>query len=205
MKRILFSMSLMTTVAFGQDATPAERDKAIRYLAETRKGVEDSVKGLTDAQWKYKPGPDRWSIAEVVEHLAVIEDIIKGVFAKLPEGPAPAADRDAAKFDAELLAKTLDRSKKFEAPPQARPAARWTPDGALQHFLASRAQTTELARSTMGLRAHTVAHPVFGAMDGYQWILAVAAHSARHTQQILEVKADPGFPAARGTAAPALH
>jgi hypothetical protein len=31
-------------------------------------------------------------------------------------------------------------------------------------------------------------------MDGYQWILAVAAHSARHTQQILEVKADPKFP-----------
>jgi hypothetical protein len=205
MKRLLVVTLALTAAAFGQDATSAQREKASSYLAETRKGVEDAVKGLTDAQWKYKPGPDRWSVAEIVEHLAVIEDIIKGVFARLPEGPAPAADRDAARVDAEMAAKVLDRSVKFEAPPQARPAARWTPAGALEHFETSRAQTTELLRATPALRAHTVLHPVFGPLDGYQWILAVAAHSARHTQQILEVKADPGFPAAHGTAAPALH
>jgi uncharacterized damage-inducible protein DinB len=196
---------MLALTAIGQDITSAERAKGIRYLAETRKGVEDAVKGLTDAQWKYKPAPDRWSIAEIVEHLAVIEDVIKGVFAKLPDGPPPAADREATKIDQELLAKTLDRTTKYEAPPQARPAARWTAEGALQHFIQSRTQTGELLRSTPDLRAHTVTHPVFGPMDGYQWVLAAAAHSARHTQQILEVKADPGFPAAHATAALALH
>jgi hypothetical protein len=205
MKRLLLVTLTLTATAIGQDVTPAEREKASRYLAETRKGVEDAVKGLSDAQWKYKPRPDRWSVAEIVEHLAVIEDIIKGVFARLPDGAAAAAGRDVAKTDAEMLAKLLDRSVKFEAPPQARPAARWTPADALQHFLASRAENAELLRSTPGLRAHTVLHPVFGPLDGYQWMLAVAAHSARHTQQILEVKADPGFPSVHGTAAPALH
>jgi hypothetical protein len=188
-----------------QDPAAAEREKAIRYLTETRKGVEASVKGLTDAQWKYKPAPDRWSIAEVVEHLAVIEDIIKTVFVKLPEGAAPAAERETAKFDADLVAKTTDRSTKFEAPPQARPTARWTPTGALDHFLKSRAETAGLFLNTSGVRAHTVAHPVFGPLDGYQWVMLAAAHSARHTQQILEVKASPGFPSASGTAALALH
>jgi hypothetical protein len=205
MKRLLLVTLTLAATAIGQDVTPAEREKASRYLAETRKGVEDAVKGLTDAQWKYKPGPDRWSVAEIVEHLAVIEDIVKGVFAKLPDGPPPSAERDAAKFDAEMVAKILDRSVKFEAPPQARPAARWTTAETLQHLLASRAQNAEFLRSTPALRAHTVLHPVFGPLDGYEWMLAVAAHSARHTQQILEVKADPGFPAVRGTAAPALH
>jgi hypothetical protein len=205
MRRNLITVLFMTTAGFGQDVTAADRDKALKYLAESRKGVEAAVKGLTDAQWKYKPGPDRWSVAEVVEHLAVIEDVVHSIFTKLPDGPAPAADRESPKFDADLIAMIVDRSKKFEAPPQARPAARWTPDAALKHFLESRAQTVELLRSTPGLRAHAVAHPVFGPLDGYQWILAVAAHSARHTQQILEVKADTGFPAARGTVAPALH
>jgi hypothetical protein len=205
MKRLLVGMLTFMATAFGQDITAAERDKAFRYLAETRKGVEDAVKGLTDAQWKYKPAPERWSVAEVVEHLAVIEDVIKTVFARYPEGPAPLVDRETPKFDAELVAKVTDRSTKFEAPPQARPAARWTPEGAVQHFLASREQTVELMRTTPGLRAHAVPHPVFGPLDGYQWILAVAAHTARHTQQILEVKADAGFPPAHTTAAPALH
>jgi hypothetical protein len=32
-------------------------------------------------------------------------------------------------------------------------------------------------------------------MDGYQWALTVAAHDQRHVFQILEVKADPNYPA----------
>jgi hypothetical protein len=135
----------------------------------------------------------------------VIEDLVKTILGKLPEGPAPEAGRDVRQLDADLVAKVTDRSKKVEAPPQARPEARWTPTGALEHFVAARAETAGLLRTMPGLRAHTAVHPVFGPLDGYQWILAVAAHSARHTQQILEVKADPAFPTARSTAAPALH
>ena len=180
--------------AAAQNPTAAELEKAQQYLAGRRKGVQDAVKGLTEAQWKFKPAPDRWSAAEVVEHLALIEDVVLGILEKLPQAPAPAAGRDAQQFDAMLLAKVQDRSTKYEAPPQARPAARWTPDEALEHFLASRARTAELLRSMTGLRAHVIAHPIFGPMDGYQWILAVAGHSERHTRQILEVMADPKFP-----------
>ena len=201
MKRILITMLSLTAAVFAQEPTVAEREKAARYLTETRKGVEVAVKDLNEAQWRYKPAADRWSVAEIVEHLAVIEDVLKVVFAKLPDGPPPAADRDAAKFDSELVAKVTDRSQKFEAPPNARPAARWTPEGALDHFIASRAFTAGLLTNTPALRAHTFVHPVFGPLDGYEWILAVAAHTARHTEQILEVKADPGFP--RGTVAAA--
>ena len=201
MNRILITMLSLTAAVLAQEPSAAEREKAARYLVETRKGVEDAVKNLNEAQWRYNQAADRWSVADIVEHLAVREDILKVVFAKLPDGPPPAADRNAARFDTELLAKVTDRSTKVEAPPNARPAARWTPEGALEHFVASRAKTAELLRTTPALRAHTFPHPVFGPLDGYDWILAVAAHTARHTEQILEVKADPGFP--RGTMATA--
>jgi len=36
--------------------------------------------------------------------------------------------------------------------------------------------------------------PVASMGTGYEWILFIAAHSERHTKQILEVKADPNFP-----------
>jgi hypothetical protein len=51
-----------------------------------------------------------------------------------------------------------------------------------------------ILQSTPDLRAHVVAHPALGPLDGYQWILTVAAHTERHTKQILEVKADTRFP-----------
>ena len=37
-------------------------------------------------------------------------------------------------------------------------------------------------------------HPALGPLDGYQWVLFLAAHSVRHTKQILELKASAGFP-----------
>ena len=37
-------------------------------------------------------------------------------------------------------------------------------------------------------------HPLGQPLDAYEWLLFVAAHSERHTKQILEVKADPNFP-----------
>ena len=46
------------------------------------------------------------------------------------------------------------------------------------------------------LRGHGMPHPVLKTLDGYQWVLLIAGHSARHTAQIDEVKADPKFPKA---------
>ena len=181
--------------AAGQDVTPTEREQALAYLAETRKGVVEATKGLTEAQWKFKPAPDRWSAAEVLEHVVLIEDIVQGILAKIGQAPAGAADRDPKQVDAMVLAKVPDRTEKFQAPPPALPSGRWTSAGTLERFLKSRSQTVEIMRSAADLRGHVIAHPVFGPLDGYEWILATAAHSARHTKQILEVKADPQFPA----------
>jgi hypothetical protein len=43
--------------------------------------------------------------------------------------------------------------------------------------------------------AHAVEMPPMGQQpDGYEWLLFIAAHSRRHTEQLEEVKADPNFP-----------
>jgi hypothetical protein len=63
-----------------------------------------------------------------------------------------------------------------------------------QHFIDSRATTEAYLKDTPGLRAHAMADPMGTKMDGYEWILLIAAHSERHTKQILEVKADAKYP-----------
>src|ERR1700693_1136229 len=65
--------------AKAQDVSQADRDRALQYLESTKRGVVDATKGLSDAQWNFKPAPDRWSIAEVMEHLAAAEDLIRGM------------------------------------------------------------------------------------------------------------------------------
>jgi DinB superfamily len=192
---ILFGAISLAGGATGQDVTNLEREQALHYLAETRAGVIEAVKGLSDAQFNFKPAPDRWSVAECLEHIAIVEDLtLNGIRPRLEKGAAPAADRDVKQIDAMVLAKVPDRSTKVQAPPQLHPTGRQTPATTLEHFLASRQQTVNWLKSDSDLRGHVVDHPVLGPLDGYQWILAVAAHSERHTKQILEVKTDPNFP-----------
>src|SRR2546429_278201 len=74
--------------ATGQDLTATDCEQALRYLAETRRGIVEATKGLTEAQWQFKPAPDRGSAAEVVEHLVLIEAMVQGILAKIGQAPA---------------------------------------------------------------------------------------------------------------------
>jgi hypothetical protein len=175
-------------------AASAQEQKALNQLAESRQAVLDAVKGLSPAQWTFKPTPDRWSIAEIVEHITVTQDYVKTVFAQFPQAPAPAADFDAAKVDAIIQSKMPDRSTKYKAPEPIQPTGRWSPEETLQHFVAGNQQIAEVFRTLPDPRNHVVPHPALGPLNGYEWVLTVAGHNQRHTAQILEVKADPHFP-----------
>jgi hypothetical protein len=188
-------LSIASAICLFAGTASTEQDKALRYLTDSRQGVVDAVKGLSAAQWNYKPAPDRWSVAEVLEHITVTEGFITGnVLAHFSEAPAGAPDRDVKKTDAMVMARMPDRSVKAQAPPPLHPTGKWTPEVTLEHFLAARRGTIDFLKSTPDLRQHVVNNPAFGPLDGYEWILFAAAHSERHTKQILEVKADPGFP-----------
>lgn len=202
MKRTFMHMASMIALLAGcaasgasQDITGAERGKALNYLGETRDGLAEAVKGLSPAQWNFKPAPDRWSVAEIVEHLAVLEDtFVHGLCLQLAHAPAGTKDRDVKKVDAIILAKVPDRTTKIQAPASLVPMGRWAPRDALARFVADREKTVNFLTSESNLRGHVLAHPVLGPLDAYEWVLAVAAHTERHTKQILEVKADPHFP-----------
>ena len=201
----LFLMAILTltTAASAQTAqtlTQADRDKAVAELEGSRQAFLDATQGLSPAQWNFKAGPDRWSIAECAEHIALAEDFIFGVATKrVMSTPATPEKRDLVKGKDEAIVKMLqDRSHKATAPEPIDPVKHKLPaDEAVKQFLASRGRTIEYIKTTQDdLRDHFFDHPVpvFGTMDAYQWILFISGHSRRHTLQILEVKADPNFP-----------
>ena len=173
--------------------TTEQVEKAERYAAQTRDALLDSVAGLSASQWSFKPSPGRWSIAEILEHVALIDMRMPGIIAAMSNAPEPEPGWDEAHMDQLILTEVPKRVSRADAPPVALPANRWTPEEALQHFREGRERCRELLASP-ALRGHVIPHPIFGPWDGYHWLLASAAHVARHTNQILELKADPGFP-----------
>ena len=101
------------TLVRAQEVTPAEKERTIQYLESTKKGVLDATRGLSDAQWNFKPGPDRWSIAQVMEHIAAAEDFIRGmVVEKVMLAPA-VPDRDVKKIDDGIVA--MGKNRRFDS------------------------------------------------------------------------------------------
>ena len=182
--------------ARAQDASLADKEKALAYLETSKKGVLAATKGLSEAQWNFKPAPDKWSVAECMEHVAAAEDFIRGLIAENVMKSPAAPDRDIARIDAGIMAMVPDRTNKVQAPEPLRPTNRFgSPQGSIQHFLESRAKTEEFLRSTPDLRGHAADSPLGTKWDAYEFVLLIAAHSERHTKQMEEVKASPDFPA----------
>jgi hypothetical protein len=194
---VLMALVLMVgaAAASAQEVTQAEKERALQYLEATKKGVLEATKGLSEAQWNFKAGPDRWSVAQVMEHIAAAEDFIRGALKeKIMMAPAGEPGRDVKKTDEAVLAMIPDRTNKAQAPEPLVPTNRFgSPEGSVKHFVESRTTTEEFLKTTPGLRDHVADSPM-GKMDGYEFILLIAAHSERHTKQINEVKADPNFP-----------
>ena len=208
LSRVLFVMAMsllagafslaQTTTPVSTTITPAEREAALKNLQTTHDAFLQAISGLSEKQWRSKPAPDRWSVAEVSEHIALSETMIFGFLqGKIMAGPATPEKRAEVKVtDEQILEKVPDRSHKAQAPEFLKPTGKWANrDEVTKAFEDARKATMEYVKTTQDdLRDHFGPHPVLGLLDGYQWILLTSAHSERHTKQIEEVKADPNFP-----------
>lgn len=175
-----------------------DRAALVADLEATRDAFLASVNGLSEAQVRWKAGPDRWSIAEVAEHIAVAEQGILGnIQGKVMKAElTPELREKVLRDDGRVHAVLDNRSQKRQAPERLRPTGRFpTLAATVGAFSAGRARTLDYARTTPDdLRAHAAEHPALGVIDGHQWLLFLSAHSARHTAQIREVQDSPGFP-----------
>jgi hypothetical protein len=177
--------------------TDSERQFAINYLTKTRNDLLKVTKGLSDAQLKFKAAPDRWSIAECIEHIAIAETgIFKMIMGALQQ-PANPSKRSEVKLDEnQLIKEVTDRTQKLKAPEFLQPSNKFaTSAAALASFEEQRNATINYVRSTQDeLHDHFSVHPVYGTLDEYEFIILIAGHEKRHTLQIAEVKADKNFP-----------
>ena len=155
------------------------------------------VAGLTAEQWRFRETPERWSIAENIEHVIAFENFIMGVIAKVMEEPAqPDKKTQAGEKEPLVLGLANARGTKFNAREVVRPVGRWPEtDEMIQELRRTRARTVAFVAETQAdLRDHFFPHIAFGDLDCYQWLVVMAQHGSRHALQIEEIKADPRYP-----------
>jgi hypothetical protein len=179
--------------------TSAEKDQLIKYLKDSQAEFVAAVTGLSDAQWKWKPAPERWSVNECSEHIMLAEGLL---FAKAQEalhnGPTPDWE-NATKGKTEILLQVMaPRLGKAKAPEDIVPSGTLDRAVLMRQFAEARAKTLRFVEDTkLPLKEHLAEHPfpIFNPLNAYQWVLYIPLHNMRHDKQIEEVKATPGFPA----------
>ncbi len=175
--------------------TPAERDHATKYLEKTRESYLHTACSLSRDQLHYKPAPDRWSVAEALEHIIIVEGRVLGLIEKTVQ-QAPNALKNAFE-DESLVCRVVTRVDHLKGPDVLMPTGRWPEHRLPEEFEAVRRRSLEFAGSTKAdLRQHGFPHPIFGELNCYQWLLLIPAHCERHLAQAAEVMAEPGFPRA---------
>ena len=180
-----------------QESPTNERAFALNYYRETLENLKQNVSGLSSAQLHFKPSEEAWSISQCLEHIILAEDMIFDMLKEQMEKPAnPERRSEIQVSDEEIINMATDRSEKFKAPEILVTEGKYDdPEVALQDLETQRAEILTFIEDTPmeDLRNHVSDSPT-GATDAYQSLLFIAGHTARHTLQIEEVKANQNFP-----------
>jgi hypothetical protein len=194
MRRTLAVAVIALTVSAAPSAraiSEQERQRLLAHLDMTAAWLVDEVSGLTPAQLEFRPGPEEWSIAEVLEHLVMVGEIYwQDLQTALKQPPGEQRSRMT---DADVLWYGIDRTWRDPAIPTERPAGKLRDlRAALEAYRKHHGRLRQYIATTRDdLRAHFVQRQ---KSDAYQWALLVSTHEQRHILQIREIKADGKFP-----------
>jgi DinB superfamily len=187
----VIAATMSAHLVLGAGMTQRDREHLVAHLQMTEKWLVDEVSPLSAGQLNFRTAPDRWTIAEVVQHLVIAEP----TYWKLLQDGVKEAPKKLEKqaTDADVLWYGIDRTRHEKTEP-SKDAKGQTIDvrEGLASFRKLHDMMLDYARTTdEDLRAHAV--PDWG-VDAYQCLLEISTHTQRHILQIREVKADPNFP-----------
>jgi hypothetical protein len=205
--RSILSFALMAVVACVAAAqapaakapvifTEKDREFALKYLNDTKDDYVKQLTGISDTQLNFRSGEGRWTIAEIAEHITVVEQALFGMITnQVMKAPAPKCEEPFRVADPFVVLGVTNRSQKFTAPEQVRPNGRWkTREDLLASFDKTRNTTIDFMKNNKADLRSSFGQGPMGTIDGFQWFLFMNGHSERHLAQLKEVKADPNYP-----------
>jgi len=174
-----------------------DRKYLIENLSRTREAIIEETKNLSKAQWNFRESPDRWSINQIIEHLAIWELLLdREVSQALAADPRPELN-DGKKTDSSVIAFLMEE-KPHIATEYTKPFTFTVPMGLnegknnLAWFLKMRNEGINFVDSTTSNLRGYFLRP--GRGNVHQVFITIFAHTDRHLRQIRRVKLDANYP-----------
>ncbi|HEV8284476.1 MAG TPA: DinB family protein [Chitinophagaceae bacterium] len=177
--------------------TEADRKYLVANLIRTRDEIIRETQNLSEQQWNFKESPERWSINEVVEHLAIWELLLdREVSQALVAGLQPELAKNV-KSDSLILAFLME-DKPHITTDYTKPFTFTVPMGLnqgknnLAWFLKMRNESIEyLDSTTQDLRYYFLRA---GRGNVHQVYITIFGHTDRHLKQIKKIKVNVNYP-----------
>ena len=197
---LLFFPALSQAQSKTQVWTPSERQYLLTGLETSQSHFQQEVEGLTQEQIHFKPDSSQWSIAEVMEHLGIYEELLYwDLLNNQYTEERPDLVSAVKGIDSIMIEYATDPAK-GQAPLIAKPMGRFKEKADLVHFFTLfRKEVIQLVRDTKAdFRLHFIYRPpdwgVWHIRDLHQYTLLWIAHTERHLNQIRRIKSNPRFP-----------
>ncbi len=204
MKRLLILVLLVGVAARtnGQSKpvepvwTEADRKYLLENLTRSKEEILKETKDLSKKQWDFKESPDRWSISQVIEHLARWELILTyDISRSLQQGPIPSfehylPDSIFLNRDPEVTKpnNTLDATKPFSL---GVPLGLNEGKNNVTWLMTMRDESIAYLKAEMrNIRQFYIC---FGP-NVHQQYMVIVKHTDRHLHQIRRVKAHANYP-----------
>ncbi len=148
-----------------------------------------TLETLTDRQASYRPEGEKWSVAQIVEHVSMVESGISRICAKLlssAETDGQLSDGTVRISDRFIEKSSEIASMKLEAPERVHPTGEVSITESLDSMEESRTKLSELRPlfEEFDGDTHKFPHPFFGDLSAVEWLALVGGHEARHLKQI---------------------
>ena len=204
-KMLCLALLLLSVVSTSrsQDAklwTAADRKYLLENLTRSRDELLNETRGLTKEQWIFKESPDRWSINEIVEHIAIWELLMTHQISKqLSAGPQPELAKNAIPDSVNF--NFIMEDKKHFSTDYTKPFTYTLPmgindlDNNLSWLLKMRNESINyVAKATEDLRMH---YTTGSRSNTHQVYITLFGHTDRHIRQIKKVKQHAAYPNAK--------
>jgi hypothetical protein len=175
-----------------------ERKFAVNQLKETKTDLLKSIRGLTTAQLNFRSNPEKWSIKEHLDHLAIAEETLWSELEKAMKKPATPENRYLVKMsDTDVLNAVNGEPTYTLYSALIDPVnIKWASHSeAADIFKSSRAKHLKFMKTTTGDLRNRFIHLSFGWIDCYQFVLFMTAYCDGHIRTIHNILTDPRFPA----------
>ena len=164
--------------------------EVMNFVEQKRRELLKSFAGVEGELLSRRDGPLGWSVAEILDHLRMVESGVARVIAKRV-GQAKEAGLGDENSTSSVMSSFDQHAAYLEgavlkSPAMVQPRADVDVDDAIEGLAKSREALRAAVATADGLALGEIKHDhvVLGELDLYQWLIFLGQHEARHTKQI---------------------